>query len=77
MSDNAVVDNVLAGIPEDTVKALQSLVNVHNLLNQGQFQGHLGKTVGEAISFIESLHKNMMAELPELKVQDLQENGNV
>ena len=77
MSDNAVVDNVLAGIPEDTVKALQSLVNVYNLLNQGQFQGHLGKTVGEAISFIESLHKNMMSELPDVKAQDVQEVSDV
>ena len=75
MSEKAA-DNLLSGIPEETVKALQSLVNVHNLLNQGQFQGHLGKTVHEAISFIETLHKNMMAELPKVELSQ-EEVGNV
>ncbi len=47
---------------EDKVNSLKQLINIHDLLMQGQYQGHTNKRIGEAIVFIESLHKNLLDE---------------
>ena len=47
---------------EQKVSGLKQLLNVHDLVMTGQFPGHVNKRIAEAISFIESLHKQLLTE---------------
>lgn len=49
----------------DKVKALKQLINVHDLLNQGQFPGHANKRIAEGLEFIAALHKQLLGEINE------------
>jgi len=68
MEDNSNVVAIEEAIDQalvDKCKALKQLINVHDLLNQGQFPGYHNKRIGEALDFVQSLHKQLLAEAQE------------
>lgn len=48
---------------DSLLAAAQSLAIVHNLLNQGLFQGQARTDLNKAIPYVEEFHKTIMAEL--------------
>lgn len=51
---------------EALLTTAQSLAIVHNLLNQGMFQGSARADLSKAIPFVEEMHKGVMVELEPL-----------
>jgi len=44
-------------------QACLQLINCHDLLNRGRFDGFLNKRIGEALEFVGALHKQLVEEL--------------
>lgn len=48
---------------DDLLKSAQAIAISHNLIQQGLYQGVAAKDISVALSFLETLHKNVMDEL--------------
>lgn len=46
----------------DKVKSLKQIINIHDLLNQGTFQGFNNKRIAEGLDFLTALHKQLLAD---------------
>lgn len=63
MSEESTATSFDVSRHDALLKTAQTLAIVHNLLNQGLYQGQARKDLNQAVPFIEEMHNGVLKEL--------------